>query len=138
MPNSATSSMSLLRALPSVDELLRTEGAIALRKSVGAERITALARTITEELRREIRASALAGRDAEPAQANTREALLHEAVRRLDDACRRDRLVGLRRVINATGVIVHTNLGRAPLSEAARKALAREAAGYCNLEYDVT
>ncbi|MDX6664006.1 MAG: L-seryl-tRNA(Ser) seleniumtransferase, partial [Solirubrobacteraceae bacterium] len=43
----------------------------------------------------------------------------------------------LRRVVNATGVIVHTNLGRAPLSEAARAAVARAAAGYSNLEYDL-
>src|SRR2546427_7076812 len=138
MPDSATSKMSSLRALPSVDQLLRTEWAIALRSSVGAERITLLARTVTEELRREIQAGALAGPDAEPTPAPPREALLDEAVRRLDDACKRDRLSGLQRVINATGVIVHTNLGRAPLSEAARNALVCEAAGYCNLEYDVT
>jgi L-seryl-tRNA(Ser) seleniumtransferase len=43
----------------------------------------------------------------------------------------------LRRVINATGVILHTNLGRAPLSDAARRAVAKEAAGYCSLEYDL-
>src|SRR6266705_245681 len=109
MPNSATSKMSLLRALPSVDQLLRTEWATAVRSSVDAERTPA----------------------------RTREALLDEAVRRLDDAWKRDRLSGLRRVINATGVIVHTNLGRAPLSEAARSALVREAGGYCNVEYDV-
>lgn len=42
------------------------------------------------------------------------------------------------RVINATGVIIHTNLGRAPLSEAAREALTRDAAAYCTLEYDRT
>jgi len=42
----------------------------------------------------------------------------------------------LRRVINASGVILHTNLGRAPLSEAARHAIAHEAARYCTLEYD--
>ncbi len=43
----------------------------------------------------------------------------------------------LRRVINATGVIVHTNLGRAPLAGAAREAVARVAAGYSNLELDL-
>jgi L-seryl-tRNA(Ser) seleniumtransferase len=43
----------------------------------------------------------------------------------------------MRRVINATGVVIHTNLGRAPLSDAAKRALL-DAAGYCNVEYDVT
>ncbi len=43
----------------------------------------------------------------------------------------------LRRVLNATGVIVHTNLGRAPLSDAARRAVSRIAAGYSNLELDL-
>ncbi|MCW3057376.1 MAG: L-seryl-tRNA(Sec) selenium transferase, partial [Solirubrobacterales bacterium] len=43
----------------------------------------------------------------------------------------------LRRVLNATGVIVHTNLGRAPLSAGARLALARAASGYSNLELDL-
>jgi L-seryl-tRNA(Ser) seleniumtransferase len=43
----------------------------------------------------------------------------------------------LRRVLNATGVVVHTNLGRAPLSTPARDAVARVAAGYCNLELDL-
>ncbi len=43
----------------------------------------------------------------------------------------------LRRVLNATGVVVHTNLGRAPLSDAARAAVARVAEGYCNLELDL-
>lgn len=43
----------------------------------------------------------------------------------------------LRRVINATGVVLHTNLGRAPLGAAARRAVDEVAAGYCNLEYDL-
>ncbi len=43
----------------------------------------------------------------------------------------------LRRVLNATGVIVHTNLGRAPLAEQAQAAVARTAAGSCNLELDL-
>jgi len=43
----------------------------------------------------------------------------------------------LRRVLNATGVVVHTNLGRAPLSTPAQDAVARVAAGYCNLELDL-
>ncbi|HEU4977701.1 MAG TPA: L-seryl-tRNA(Sec) selenium transferase, partial [Solirubrobacteraceae bacterium] len=43
----------------------------------------------------------------------------------------------LRRVLNATGVVVHTNLGRAPLAQAARAAVARAAEGYSNLELDL-
>jgi L-seryl-tRNA(Ser) seleniumtransferase len=43
----------------------------------------------------------------------------------------------LRRVVNATGVVLHTNLGRAPLAEAARAAIDEVAAGYSNLEYDL-
>ena len=43
----------------------------------------------------------------------------------------------LRNVINATGVIIHTNLGRAPLATAAREAVARAASGYSNLELDL-
>jgi len=43
----------------------------------------------------------------------------------------------LRRVVNATGVVIHTNLGRAPLSEATRAAMARAGSGYSNLEFDL-
>ena len=54
----------------------------------------------------------------------------------LRQASRRETTSGLRRVVNASGVILHTNLGRAPLSEAARGRITAEAAGYCTLEYN--
>jgi L-seryl-tRNA(Ser) seleniumtransferase len=57
---------------------------------------------------------------------------------RLADELRAARAPRLRRVLNATGVIVHTNLGRAPLAEAAIERLADVARGYSNLEYDVS
>jgi L-seryl-tRNA(Ser) seleniumtransferase len=116
-----------LRALPSVDALLRTPEAEALRARLGAEHLTTLARVVTDELRTELRSRV----DGE------REALLAEAALRLALAAERESARGLRRVINATGVVLHTNLGRAPLSEAARRAVSREAAGYCTLEYDI-
>ena len=122
-----------LRALPSIDALLHTPEADALREALGAERLTALARAVTDELREELRSSSeTASTDGDGARAS----LLAEAARRLTLSAERERARGLRRVINATGVVLHTNLGRAPLSEAARRAVAREAAGYCTLEYD--
>lgn len=119
-----------LRALPPVDALLRTPEALALRERLGAERLTALAREVTDGLREELCAH------EEVNGLGARDSLLAEAARRLSFAARRDESKSLRRVINATGVVLHTNLGRAPLSEAARLALSREAAGYCTLEYD--
>lgn len=56
---------------------------------------------------------------------------------RVTDALRQLQRPSLRAVINATGVVLHTNLGRAPLAAAALEAIARTAAGASNLEYDV-
>ncbi|HEX8422231.1 MAG TPA: L-seryl-tRNA(Sec) selenium transferase [Pyrinomonadaceae bacterium] len=128
----------LLRSLPSIDALLRTDAARTLGERTGLSRLTALARSVTDELRTELQARASA--DAPPFAVDgdlSREALLAEALKRLERAVERAESSGLRRVVNATGVILHTNLGRAPLSDAARRALADEAAGYCTLEYDL-
>ena len=123
----------LLRALPSVDALLRASATLSAQ--IGLPRLTALARIVTHELRGELQAS---GADSAASNGNlSREALLAEAISRLERAVARDEAQRLRRVINATGVILHTNLGRAPLSAAARHAIAHEAAGYCTLEYDL-
>ena len=130
MLNPAPSKDLTLRAIPSVDQLLRTEEVTPLRSSVGLPRLTAIAREVTEEMRKQIQAENLSE--------TTKDDLLKEALHRIQSICRRDALSGLRRVINATGVILHTNLGRAPLSAAARQAVAQEAAGYCTLEYDPT
>jgi L-seryl-tRNA(Ser) seleniumtransferase len=128
---------SSLRALPSVDSLLRTETAQSLKSEIGAGRLSCLARKVTDELRREILAGAPAGPGPGGADNGSRANLLREAEKRLAAAHRDEAARGLRRVINATGVVLHTNLGRAPLSDAARRAIVEKAAGYCNLEYDV-
>jgi L-seryl-tRNA(Ser) seleniumtransferase len=101
-----------LRDLPSVDELAR-----------GADDPLAVdaARTVLVRAREQIRAG------ADPGD-------LGEGLRQELAAARAPRL---RRVINATGVIVHTNLGRAPLAAAALEQVADAAAGYSNLEYDL-
>ncbi|HEX8746138.1 MAG TPA: hypothetical protein VF717_03005, partial [Pyrinomonadaceae bacterium] len=132
----STGNSSSLRALPSVDALLRTPEARLLIERVGEKLLANLARAVTNELRARLQAEA---RDSESTNgSHTREALITEAVRQLELACERDARAGLlRRVINATGVILHTNLGRAPLAEAARRAVADVAARYCTLEYDL-
>lgn len=134
MSDQATSKQDWLRQLPSVDTLLRTETARELRDVVGAQRLTALARAVTEDLRAGIQADT--ANTGSSNGAFSRETLLAEAARRLERACRDETALALRRVINASGVVLHTNLGRAPLSEAARRAVSDEAARYCALEYD--
>ncbi len=128
MSEPATAKTTALRALPSVDQLLRTEAAVELRQRIGASRLTSLARSVADEMRAEIQSGELSGPP-------TREGLLVLSVQRLKDACLREERSRIQRVINATGVILHTNLGRAPLSDAARNAIT-EASGYCTLEYD--
>lgn len=103
---------------------------------MGSARLSSLARQITDELRSEIM-----NRDqsevSDSPEMKTKADLLLEAERRLTTKHRDETARALRHVINATGVVLHTNLGRAPLSEAARRAISDEAAGYCNLEYDI-
>jgi L-seryl-tRNA(Ser) seleniumtransferase len=97
----------------------RAETRRLLRELPSVDRLaTSVARAELAERRRELLAGELADAD-----------LLERARTRLRPS--------LRRVLNATGVIVHTNLGRAPLPAAARLALARVAAGYSNLELDL-
>ena len=120
---------STLRHVPSVDQLLRTDAARQLRESIGLKRVTAIARTVTSEIRSSIRQNPLEN-------GHSPQALLAEAVQRMEQMAKREGETGIKKVINATGVLLHTNLGRAPLSTAARAAV-EEAAGHCNLEYDI-
>jgi len=113
-----------LRHVPSVDQLLRTDAARELRERVGTRRATNIARSVIAEIRASVRDGAASN------------GLLAEAVRRMEETAERESQSGIKAVINATGVLLHTNLGRAPLSQAARDAI-DEAARYCSLEYDL-
>ena len=117
-----------LRFLPSIDALLRSATAAKLLPETGAKHLTVLSRSVIDVLRREIQ------ENSQNAAEFSRENLLEEAENRLEHAWRGEQNTSLQRVINATGVIIHTNLGRAPLSENARKAIFDEASRYCNLE----
>ncbi len=116
-----------MRDLPSVDETLRAASGVV--DAAGKRYSTRLARAAVEGLRQRI-----ANSDLKP---TSKPALLAAAVEIMRAAWAADALAGVRRVINATGVVIHTNLGRAPLSPAAVEAV-RQAAGYCSLEYDLT
>ncbi len=112
------------RALPSVDRLLAHESLGDAIAEHGRELAVDAARAALAAARARIQAGA-----ATP----DRAALAADVARRLVELTRGT----LTPVINATGVIIHTNLGRAPLSAAARAAMDAVAAGYSNLEYDL-
>lgn len=131
MQKSAVSgAAATLRDLPSVDEVLRTADAGAITETIGAAAATRLARSVIDRMRNEIR-------DGGQTSGSSKGDLLTLAATRLVAASRSQNASRLGRVINATGVIVHTNLGRAPLSKDARRAIADEASAYCSLEYDL-
>jgi L-seryl-tRNA(Ser) seleniumtransferase len=124
----ATDVSNVFQLLPSVDELLRTDAAKTIAGESGAKHLTMLARGVLAEARER-----LAAKDT---LVYSRASLLAEMERLLENAWAAEHRTALKRVINATGVIIHTNLGRAPLSDAARRAIV-EASGYCSLEYDL-
>ncbi len=114
------------RLVPAVESLLQRDGVQALVGRYGRQPVLRELRELLDELR------ALAAR--EPGQLTARLALLEVELRRRLGAADQP---SLRRVVNATGVVVHTNLGRAPLPAAAVARVAEIAAGYCNLELDL-
>ncbi len=112
---------ALLREIPSVDELLGRPRLVSLAGTAGRPAVTQAARDVLADLRARLKAG---GKEAA-----TREAIEARVVAEVESLL----APSLRRVINATGVILHTNLGRAPLSAAAAAAIAETAARYSNL-----
>ena len=112
---------SLLRRLPRVDELLKDESLGRFKRAIALKAVRlAIDRTRGEILKGRVRDF-------------SRESILQEALRiagQLSGA-------SLRRVINATGIVIHTNLGRAPLAEEALRAVVEVSRGYSNLEFDL-
>lgn len=116
--------MADFRGIPSIDRLLRAEGVKALREHYGYPALLEVLREVQEGLPLRLgRGEALPG-DGE---------LIEEARGMLE----KQNKPSLQSVINATGVLLHTNLGRAPLSVEALEAIADLGAGYCSLEYEL-
>ena len=119
-----------LRFIPSVDEAVRHLEAAGVLDGRPRSMVVRAVRAALEEERRAI----LGGREPRAgSEAEVRRAILELLERAVERASKR-RLVA---VVNATGVIVHTNLGRAPLSADAIEAVAAVSRAYSNLEYDL-
>ena len=113
-----------MRSIPSIEQLRQRPAILALEAQYGRAAVVDA-----------IRAEAAAARDrgaSSPDGIAVADAIERGAIERLAAEG-----PSLRRVINATGVIIHTNLGRAPLARAAAERVARLSAGYTNLEYDL-
>jgi L-seryl-tRNA(Ser) seleniumtransferase len=123
------SKTDLFRRLPSVDELLRNAQLAAMIAVEGHVAVTEAARTVLTRLRAEISAGTLNPEGTELAFSGLPEAVERQLRLALG--------MSLRAVINATGVILHTNLGRAPLSAAALDHIRETAGEYSNLEFDL-
>ena len=125
-----TSKSDLYRLLPSVDELLKNAELAKLLSREGQSAVTESIRAVLANVREEITSGTLANQAAvELAVSHLPQAI----ARHLSSAMG----FSLKPVINATGVILHTNLGRAPLAEAALKRISEVAGRYSNLEFDV-
>src|SRR5579859_730362 len=121
----ANAVVELLRQIPSVDELLGRESLRRLETELGHRVVVQAARTLLQSVREGIANGTLKAFSS---------AGLEEGIA----AAARDLAAdSLQPVINATGVILHTNLGRAPLARKAVEHIGEIAGGYSNLEYDV-
>lgn len=118
--------MDRLSNLPSVEKVLQTQEAVSLSRSFGRPLTLAAIRMALDEMRHELR------------QGSGQELPTVGAILAATDALLQTwAQPSLRPVINATGVILHTNLGRAPLSQAALDAMREIAEGYSNLEFEL-
>ncbi|CAN5643746.1 L-seryl-tRNA(Sec) selenium transferase [soil metagenome] len=115
------------RSIPSVDRLLSSAAFASLLDTYPREVIRSITRDFIDVLRATLGTTA-AGDDA--ATEIDLAAAVSNRLSQLEAGT-------LRRVLNATGVVLHTNLGRAPLAAAAIDAIRQAAAGYANLEYDI-
>jgi L-seryl-tRNA(Ser) seleniumtransferase len=120
----------LLRRLPSVDELLRQPAVAALVAGEGHTAVADAARIVLSRLREEVSAGRIGAHQLDLAIVGLAEAIARELHESLQPS--------LRPVVNATGVILHTNLGRAPIAAHALDHMRAVASGYSNLEFDLT
>ena len=117
-----------LRAIPPAHAILASDEARALEASLSRDALRGLVREVLASLRARVLDGSIEG---------DREALTRLAAQELIVFARRARASRLRRVINATGVVLHTNLGRAPLGREVMERVTEASLGYSTLEYDL-
>src|SRR5881394_141452 len=124
----------LLRQIPSVDELMAQPRLAEFAKRVDRNLVVEVARTVLDDLRVRITGQVATAILAEISPVACDSAALEERITALVERILARSLLP---VINATGVILHTNLGRAPLPESVVEEFRRAATQYSNLEYDL-
>jgi L-seryl-tRNA(Ser) seleniumtransferase len=122
-----------LRAIPPVNEILDRPEVKTLIECFGGELVTESIKLIMDEYRKHI----MDWQNPERLQLKTREEVTEYIAMKLEEAIKEVESSGLKRVINATGIVLHTNLGRAPLPEKAIELMNEVSEGYCNLEFDL-
>jgi L-seryl-tRNA(Ser) seleniumtransferase len=135
-PEKPIDNTRFLRNLPSVDELMDELRGEASDPASGAA-LAEAAREAIEIERRRILAGESSGAEPGGGPGEIRAALRGDILKETRVILTASRTPDLRHVINATGIVLHTNLGRAPLSEAACEALLAVSRSYSNLEYDL-
>jgi L-seryl-tRNA(Ser) seleniumtransferase len=130
LPVKNATSSELFRKLPSVDELMRSPQLASLTASHGHAAVTDAIRVVLGRVRDEIASGLIDERSVDLAISGLPAAVEQQLRIALG--------YSLRTVINATGVILHTNLGRAPLAQAAIDRIRETAAAYSNLEFELS
>jgi len=121
--------MLKFQLIPSIEQLRQRQVVRRLETQYGGRSVVAVLREMTDSLRSGLEDGSLDLTDAEDAAVR----IEHGSEQALAKAL----APSLRGVINATGVIIHTNLGRAPLGAGAVESISRIAGGYSNLEFDL-
>ncbi len=125
-----TTVLEILRSLPAVGQLLETPPIAALLERHPRALVVGEIQLQLEQLRQQIQAGFVGAAELETTLDGLPEKVVRELGQRL--------AASLRPVVNATGVLIHTNAGRAPLSHGTVQAMSRLASGYSNLEYDLS
>lgn len=128
--------MNPLRLVPSVNDLLQNEKVISMIAYVGRDNIKTIIQEAINEIKQEL--LKLKATEAEDKMTFlTKEKLTEWVIRKAEVKIDEKDKNSLKKLINGTGIVLHTNMGRAPLSKRITDKLASVAGGYCNLEYSV-